>query len=207
MNLKDVKEIKETMYTLSFTNELIAFNLTTGKWLDPYTLTTNGKPPSGRHFHSSILRGDKIFIFGGKSNQYTNDMFEYDIENNQWNEIKQGGEVPSKRYGHSSVYDKEKDLMYLFGGYDIDGFVCNDIFKFDFTSLKWKEIKIDYNNDKEKIKPKPRFQSNLILFKKKIYFFGGITNNNKLLNDTLYFDLKKEEFVLVEDNSDIICPR
>ena len=40
------------------------------------------------------------------------------------------GDLPNGRYDHCSCV--EENFMYIFGGYDKDGFSNNDLFQFDF---------------------------------------------------------------------------
>jgi hypothetical protein len=38
-------------------------------------LTPSGVAPKGRHFHTAVVHDGCIWIFGGKSNGYMNDLF------------------------------------------------------------------------------------------------------------------------------------
>ena len=78
MNSQNMKEKKTLMYDLEFTNELLHFSFIDYKWTKK-PLKTDGNTPKGRHFHSSVVFENSLFIFGGKSNGYLNDIHEYSI--------------------------------------------------------------------------------------------------------------------------------
>jgi len=91
-----------------------------------------------------------MFVFGGKSNGYHNDIWKFDLgicppspfvseftwacfpEDNSWEvmTVEKGSRVPARRYGHSGVlYSSE---MFIFGGFDCDSFTCSDLWSFSF---------------------------------------------------------------------------
>jgi len=42
-------------------------------------IEATGNKPKGRHFHTAIIHASKMFVFGGKSNGYMNDLFYLDL--------------------------------------------------------------------------------------------------------------------------------
>eukprot|EP01080_Neovahlkampfia_damariscottae_P001190 gene1190-10704_t len=196
MNMKDIKETKSLMYELEFTNQLLQFSLSDNMWKE-HSLNSKGTLPKGRHFHSSIIYQKSLFIFGGKSNGYLNDVQEYSIENNTWSELNTDGDIPTPRYGHSAVcYD---NCMYVFGGYDSESFSCNDIFELNLgiskksilnpsETLKWKKIEL-------KQSPPVRFHHKCILETDTMIIFGGIHQGIKHLNDLWIYNFKDNEWI------------
>jgi leucine-zipper-like transcriptional regulator 1 len=82
--------------------------------------------------------------------------------------MKTSGEIPSPRYGHSSVI--LGDSMFVFGGYDTDSFSCNDLCELDLRieyfyssieTLKWKTIEV-------KDKPPIRFHHKSLMIDNKM---------------------------------------
>ena len=58
-----------------------------------------------------------MVLFGGYDGKNRfNDVNVYDPELGAWTAIEAVGEIPSKRFGHSSVCNE--DSMYVFGGWD-----------------------------------------------------------------------------------------
>lgn len=105
-----------------------------------------------------------MWIWGGKSNGYMNDLAHYDPLQNAWVETLAEGSVPSRRYGHSAV--AYGDHMYIYGGYDDYGFPCNDVHAFSFERLRWRALK--------SLGPSPdRFHHSAVLWQGSMYVFGG----------------------------------
>ena len=78
MNYKNTQEVKTLMYDLEFTDELLFFDFKNQVW-NKEPIETKGTKPNGRHFHSSVIYEKNLYIFGGKSNGYKNDLFKYSI--------------------------------------------------------------------------------------------------------------------------------
>ena len=74
--------------------------------------------------------------------------------------------------------------MIIFGGYDNEGFINNDIWSFNFENLEWEEIK-PTNKISE------RYHHSSIILNSKMFIFGGLSSNNNVLNDLIYFDFGK----------------
>jgi leucine-zipper-like transcriptional regulator 1 len=79
--------------------------------------------------------------------------------------------------------------MYVFSGYD--GLYKNDFHKFSFETSEWSIIK-DTNPSAENW-PKPRYRTSMIVYKEKIYMFGG-HDGTRQLNDFFAFDPKTENW-------------
>ena len=63
----------------------------------------------------------------------------FTIDTNNWEEIKQSGDIPSSRAAHSGVVvDK---FIYIFGGMNFSG-ALNDLYRFDIG--KSKLVKLEY---------------------------------------------------------------
>jgi len=111
-----------------------------------------GKPLGGfedfkRNFFSCVTYDDKIWVFGGKGNGYRNDLIVYEAgitanyfpsvfnaSQGKWQEVDGDGKnVPPRRYGHTAVVYKRR--MYVFGGYDTDGFTLNDLCSYSFSII------------------------------------------------------------------------
>jgi len=117
-----------------FCGDVFFYNIETRTWssLDPRE-KQHGTPPDGRLFHTAVLHNGSMYVFGGNSNGYYNDLQRFHLETQRWTLIHQegGDPPPSPRYGHSAVVFG--DSMYIFGGYDKDGFACNDLHEYNFS--------------------------------------------------------------------------
>jgi len=74
--------------------------------------------PTARYSHSSVLRDNKILIFGGWGKDKTsNDLWTFDIEKKMWLQVLVAGKIPSPRAGHAVGITPNGD-MFVFGGYE-----------------------------------------------------------------------------------------
>lgn len=117
-------------------------------------------------YHSAVLYGQKIYVFGGISkSQATSDFFSYDIFSSKIEKLKFKN-PPSKRGGHTAVIFKDK--MILHGGFDNKSF--NDVFSFDFIKQEWEKVKTKGNCD-------PSDGHSSFVYKEFMYVFGGRTKS------------------------------
>ncbi|XP_029921594.1 rab9 effector protein with kelch motifs [Myripristis murdjan] len=119
--------------------------LASGHWVEK---ETRGEAPSPRHGHAVAVAGNVAFVFGGASdsnqqeNVYLNDFYMLTVSADAatWEEIPQGGHVPSAREGHTLWVVKGR--LFLFGGASepnatecLPGVYC-----FDIVSLTWDRL-------------------------------------------------------------------
>ena len=106
--------------------------------------------PTNRLYHSLVqYQSSKLVLFGGRKapNLPLNDMWLYDITQNQWKELK--GETIERippRYRHCSWIFRDK--FYVFGGLDKNGELLNDLWVFDLIFNEWKQISVSYQTQK-----------------------------------------------------------
>lgn len=125
-------------------NDFYQFNFDDLEWS---VVETCGKilPPSPRDSHSAVVYGDAIYVFGGSTGSARNDLFSFNFETGQWQEVHpvvglgQKVNVPCSRFCHTcQVY---KNSLYVFGGYDGNQRL-NDFWQFRLGT----EVNIDIPN-------------------------------------------------------------
>lgn len=98
--------------------------------------STGNCGPVVRASHSSVVYGDKLYVFGGQDddNNKMGDLWTYDLGASRWAEIApaEGGFQPIARSGHTAVVWGQK--MYIFGGILELTKELNDMVVFDFAS-------------------------------------------------------------------------
>lgn len=116
-----------------FTNSLLLIIYFNG-FCSYREFTPHGNTPLSRINHSFTVVGDKIYLFGGISdnNEVMNDLWLLDTSINGhlnpiWKLI--NCENPPSRHSHHS-FSMDNEL-YIAGGFDENGFQLNDIWKFD----------------------------------------------------------------------------
>jgi hypothetical protein len=94
-------------------------------------------------------------------------MFAFNTQTNHWRRIDALESKPTGRYGHSAVV--YNNTAFIFGGFDSDGFVSNDLLTFDLIQCKWLP-KIT----KTQQWPIPRYHHTVTLFGHLMFVFGGL---------------------------------
>ncbi|CAK9103931.1 unnamed protein product, partial [Durusdinium trenchii] len=91
-------------------------------------INATGDVPSPRYGHtmawSSAAGG--LYVFGGLSGGYLNDLYLYVHEANQWQKVNALGDAPSPRYRHTMAWSSAAGGLYLFGGFRED--YLNDLY-------------------------------------------------------------------------------
>lgn len=125
-------------YRGKFFNSLYIFDIDTEKWSTyPKENIENGNIPEKRIEHSQITYGNKVYIYGGQDfdGKYFNDMWAFDTDSMQWEQIEIKGEVPKGRKGHSVIL--YEDSFFIFGGKTGNFNEINQFWKFDIKKQRF----------------------------------------------------------------------
>lgn len=132
------------------------FNLYTRKWTPLYKSTGyDPGEPGLRYRHEIALYNNKLFIFGGSTNEKFYDFKElpvFDLETNDWSYVKTKPHVLTKEspyyqniHGRESFYPERRKChslgvigndCYMAGGTDSER-VCSDLWHINLEELKW----------------------------------------------------------------------
>lgn len=137
---------------------------------------SEGNPPEIRSGHSSWVKKDKLYIFGGTNefNVFLNDLHSFDFEYSQWKEIQTLGRWPYERSFASVTLDQEN--LYLFGG--LRGLTPeSDLWELDFTSFQWRRLFVPPEINK-------RFGHVSLVKGNKLLNIGGIGIDKRAMNET-----------------------
>eukprot|EP01111_Echinosteliopsis_oligospora_P014923 TRINITY_DN5746_c0_g1_i1.p1 TRINITY_DN5746_c0_g1~~TRINITY_DN5746_c0_g1_i1.p1 ORF type:complete len:623 (-),score=138.51 TRINITY_DN5746_c0_g1_i1:41-1909(-) len=158
------------------------------RWMTPIKI--DGFP--SLEFPSCIsTTDDDIFVFGGKSNGYKNDLYRIrgDEDECKLEKLPPQDGVPSPRYGHSAVYYQEK--MFIFGGYDNMGMTCSDLYAYDISANKWQKIKAEGA-------PSSRYLHTSVARGQHMYVFGGMGDASAILQDFYVFDMEVSKWTKIK---------
>ncbi|KAJ5076850.1 hypothetical protein M0811_00168 [Anaeramoeba ignava] len=152
-----------------------------------------GDIPQERNSSSLVILEKNAYIFGGKYNSILfNDLFEYNIHQNQWKKIESVGDIPTPRFGASSVLDRNRNdhnNMIIFGGKETKEY-SNSLYTLDLKNYQWKCL-----IQKSQI-ISPRIFAYSFIYLNEIYVVGGY-NLEKDSNELSLFKFSTEmnEFI------------
>ncbi|KAL9657504.1 hypothetical protein ABK040_016769 [Willaertia magna] len=194
--------------------------------------------PPLRRFHSMIYNDEKkeLVIFGGRSlkepAEYYNDLYTFNLETKQWkmihDNVEDNEEVPSRRAGHSAVFDRDHSRMIVFGGFtkrkldeegedeDMSNYLFiyyNDTYSYCFETNEWSRLFTvpftEQDEDGHNLPTSRERHQALINGKDMLvlggWSYGGVTTPDflyKLNLDTLYWT--KCELELLKDNNESV---
>jgi hypothetical protein len=152
---------------------------------------------------------NKTIIFGGtRGPEITlSDVWEYDIESNEWTEKEKNDIHPKGRYGHCMAFDGV-DKVVIYAGVTRDrNTVINDTWEYDINTHIWTE----YCTEDDDIKPGPnRFWSAMTYGGeegKVIMFSGNIEGADQEKNDLWEYDTNTHTWTEIIVEGDKPSPR
>ncbi len=131
-------DVEDDLWHISHLNDVWTLSLEgTPAWSEPA-----GSSPGGLGLHSAIYRsaGDQVVVFGGYDGWYLhNDVWTYSpVAVPNWSRLAPSGAPPSRRRGHSAIYDPIRDRMIVFGGQYGGG---NDLWELTFSAPPtWNQL-------------------------------------------------------------------
>lgn len=152
-----------------FCEDVAVWHLEQLRWVEPVNGLLDG---SGRNFHVACEWEGALYVFGGKANGYRNDVWRW-REGDGWTQVKQaaGAAQPDARWGHAACLVGSR--WYIHGGYDSNAFYLNDLWCFDFTTMRWERIE----QCGGKHVPDARQHHTLVhATPKRLHLFGGKNN-------------------------------
>jgi len=139
-----------------------------------------GELPEARQGHTMVSIGDKIYLYGGMS--YDKSIFNhisvYDVEQ-QWVKEKPVY-APPVRHHHKAIAYENK--MYIFFGCG-ETQKYNDTWYYNTVTKEWTEINVP------EPRPAARSQCSGVLIGNMIWFFGGLDQDENILNDLWAYNL------------------
>ena len=169
-------------------NDTWLYDLSDNAWVEktPQNPNSTNNPPL-RMFSSmaSISGTDKVALFGGfiSGPTYFNDLWVYDVSDDNWIEMPTPGKKPSPRHTPAMAAIEGTDKIVLFGGNQS----LNDVWVYDLSDDAWTEMAKG---------PSSRTSSRMttVFGTDNVILFGGsylTTPNTVYYNDTWIFDYNK----------------
>ena len=191
-----------------FSGETWIYSLEHENWV---RITSSEAPsPRGRHDMVFDSRQKRVLLFGGRYRaldaagqapyELFNDLWAFDVNEDQWTELQTSGEKPSPRTNSAMVYDEVTNQILVFGGSTSTSGLAfrpqNDTYLLDLSTLVWRRLLGDGPSARlfHKMVMMPDHQS--------AFLYGGGDENAFLgpfINDAWIFDFSTQTWRKVWD--------
>jgi hypothetical protein len=185
-------------------------------------LENRGDIPLGAAGASLVYLDDKLIVFGGSQdcvnltntgpngtlecagNLFFNDIYIYDLEENEWEKPEVNGDIPPARSFQRAVGYPDTNTMYVYGGVTYDSisgefFVpYGDFWKFELDTLTWTLIN-DTNPPGIRVDPGLVISGHFIYLGFGLSSFGGPPEDNNR-NDLWKYNILNDEWTLLIPN-------
>eukprot|EP00658_Telonema_sp_P-2_P017609 TRINITY_DN16859_c0_g1_i1.p1 TRINITY_DN16859_c0_g1~~TRINITY_DN16859_c0_g1_i1.p1 ORF type:complete len:382 (-),score=75.47 TRINITY_DN16859_c0_g1_i1:290-1435(-) len=139
---------------------------------DSWTAVTAANPPQARSGHTLAVVGGRLYVFGGQdyvSGGLLNDMHTLDLSADAmaWTPVTpvDTGSVPCARSSHCC--QAINDNLYLFGGFNPEVGLMNDLHVFHTSTNTWSSVEPGPHA------PAPREMASAVVVGDSLYIFGG----------------------------------
>ena len=134
--------------------------------------------PEPRSGHSMVEFNGNLYVFGGQGQETKcgqrlamggplfDDLWEFNVDNSEWEGIDFVNDPPPARQGHAAVVYNDK--MYVFFGQGESGDL-SDIWTYDFSTKTWEQ---------QTYEPPARVNHTATVVNNDILIFGGRTSDN-----------------------------
>jgi len=147
-------------------------------------ITTTGKAPSPRGYHTSNLIGNKVIVFGGSDgHECFSELFVLDLEKNHWTRVNTDRPIP--RLSHTAT--QVGSYLFIIGGHDGNRY-SHSLILLNLVTLRWEVRKV-YGE-----RPSSRGYHSAVLFDSRIFLYGGY-DGHKVYNDMYVLDLSSSAYL------------
>eukprot|EP01088_Endostelium_zonatum_P001469 TRINITY_DN1177_c0_g1_i1.p1 TRINITY_DN1177_c0_g1~~TRINITY_DN1177_c0_g1_i1.p1 ORF type:complete len:565 (+),score=126.59 TRINITY_DN1177_c0_g1_i1:177-1871(+) len=180
-----------------------------------------GEQPEARLLQSTTVTNDgNVFYYGGKSPNTGATFKDYYLFNpKKLTYIPYSESIspsPGPRAGHSTIYDKTTNEIYIFGGEtDSSENASNELWKFNLANCTWTLLG-PLSTHNENNWPTPRSGHSCILHfnssntprdsSRQILIFGGVTDDNLYSSQLWTYNIATNSFRLLSNSSNPNSP-
>lgn len=204
----DLSDDSEWSDTRPLFRELWKFDMTLKRWLK---LKTGGESPTQLASHCAVIVDRLLIVYGGTGVPFgqssSNFIYTCNLDSLMWQKMPVSeksvhAHQPIEQYGQAIAVDTDECCLYVIGGTTGYRYTI-DVHKFCFKTHTWSELyrKIWGNSSF----PEERYRHEVVLYKKKLYVFGGGTADNCFgFKDVGEFDLKTRSWSALTTIADTI---
>ena len=137
----------ETLKTL---NTIQVFDITQETLSEKIELDTEKFPPLESHTVNVNTETNSLIIYGGVSGKELNrHIYSFDVQKKEMKNLTSNlneDETPPPRQDHAAVI--YNNALYIHGGLGLDNKIYDDLWKYDFSSNAWSEIRTEAQQKK-----------------------------------------------------------
>lgn len=119
-------------------NDLWSYSLAQRGWTE---IQVSGPAPPARFGQTMVFDSvrRRLVVFGGQAGGFFSDVWAFNIASGSWLQLSADNTGPSRRYGHSAIYETARDRMVISHGFTNAG-RFDDTWAFDFNANSWRDI-------------------------------------------------------------------
>lgn len=119
-------------------NDLWTYSLSERRWEE---VPLTGPRPPARLGQTLVYDSGRrrLVVFGGQASGFFSDVWAFDIAQGSWQQLSPDNAGPSRRYGHSAIYDAARNRMVISHGFTNSG-RFDDTWAFDFATNSWRDV-------------------------------------------------------------------
>lgn len=121
-----------------FRNDLWSYSLERRQWTE---VAVSGERPPARLGHTLVLDPvrRRLILFGGQARGFFSDVWAFDVAQGAWSRLAADDSGPSRRYGHSAIYDPRGDRLVISHGFTSSG-RFDDTWAFSLAGNSWRNL-------------------------------------------------------------------
>lgn len=119
-------------------NDLWTYSLKRGEWAQ---MNPPGPLPPARFGQTLVFDSvrRRLILFGGQSSGFFSDVWAFTIASGTWQQLSPDNAGPTRRYGHSAIYETVRDRMIISHGFTSAG-RFDDTWAFDLVNNSWRDL-------------------------------------------------------------------
>jgi len=155
---------------------------------------TPSNSPSPRYGHTFVLETTKsrVLLFGGADliSLASTDVWSFDLQNDSWALLTTNNAPPRPRMNHSSTYDSNSKILYIWGGTEANpnnGVPGSYALKLGGSTANWSELPIPTPPRLQPPYPTTVSATVAIIYNNsQVSFYNSITQDGRLHSDVNY---------------------
>jgi hypothetical protein len=171
-------------------NDLWFYSLDRKQWAQ---VQASGTIPPARFGHTLIFDSlrRRLILFGGQAGAFFSDTWAFDIAAGNWSQLSPDDAGPSRRYGHSAIYETSRDRMVVSHGFT-DAGRFDDTWAFDLGTNSWGNLSPSSNRPLRRCLHHAAYDS----ANNRMYLYGGCSSpvGPCPLGDLWAFDLNRNQW-------------